>query len=377
MPLKTKGFETPATIHNAEITMTWSNTKSATLTLKLGPWCYKYLTDVSGGGGLLTLTYPVTLGKSYCFSFGSNLANVLITVKMDGVLIHEYSALYVMNGFDSFIAKFPPCGEGAPPCSAPELPILEVETITPADYAQIYGFDWCSVEPPSARFQPLFQMSHNSQTISFRQDFEISPCYDASTNTWYPIVSGGKIKFNSILGICWENLDGADKIPINSFDDLHNVNIVNEVNYCDVKEDFYLHFDYSNFTRSDLIYFIIPVIELHENIHKEKFENLMNNEIMGIKRKFNENLPEMSFEDLFNFYAFECQDNFRDLNYVKQKYKDHFEEILDEFEIVLYEEYQKYKKNNDFENETHNDPRINSLINDYLDELYLPISCNN
>ncbi len=372
---ETKTLNKSGAVNTVEITMTWSNSGSKSLTLRSEWWCNEVLNESSGAGGILTITHPVTLGNQYCVSFGSTLKNLKITVKMDGILISEYYSYSVLRGNTSFRAVFPPCGEGAEPCTESETPKLEVEAMTPAEYSQRYGFDWCKYNQPSGRFQPLFEGSHYSQTIPFLQDFEISPCYDASTKTWYPRVASGSIKFNAVKGVCWDVIEGADKILITSFDDLHNINIVNVTNCGKVQKDFLLQYTYSNYLLKDLKYFIIPVIELHENIHMEHFENFMNNEVMNEKINLNKNIPKMSFKDLFKYYEFECQGNYQDINYVKKKYKEHFNEVLKKFAIFLRKKYEKYKRTNDYENITHKDPRIQALIKKYLDELSIP--CKN
>ncbi len=250
----------------------------------------------------------------------------------------------------------------------PKPPTFEVNTMTPTEYSIQYGKDWCKVNPPSGLFKPLFERSHTTQTIPFVKDFEIEPCFNTSTNSWQPEVSGGSIKLNSVLGVCTDNLEGEDKILIDDFNDL--VNLASDgADLCEILEDFEMHYNYDNFERSELKYVILPVIQKHEEIHKERFENLIKNDLMNSEVKINDNIPKQSFSDLFTYYQYACEGNFHDFNYVKNKFHEHFNDVINKLipQIKIHYDEQTADPTNEYE--THKDKRIRKIINDFIDQL--------
>lgn len=211
-------------------------------------------------------------------------------------------------------------------------------------------------------FFPLFNKPEWEIINELVDNYNLDVCYNSSTNQWQYSIDDGTIFFNTVLGVCEQNLEGFEVIK--SFNDLSRIS---GDDVCKALEDFELHYDYYALGHESYNYVLYDILDLHESIHKERFINLINETMNSISKNNSFNIP-MPFKDLFTYIQLQCED-YPNYSTAKNKWMNEFNKILKSFLDALKGKYKDQVNDTKNEYDTHTDRRIKDLIKQYIEVL--------
>lgn len=299
--------------------------------------------DISQGGFLtvehtVSSVYTLIVGHSFYTSLGHTAPSwdreVQLKVFQDGGLINIVN----FNHFENYqyIVDFgsEPCYQ-SPEClgvTNPEINISQSNLSLCSDYPSEDG---------------IFQFLEND----FLENFDVNVCYDNDTDRWRFSI---KNTLEYIMETCIR--DGKYTYIFDTID-VKNIPCENQLK---AEEDF---FRLCTLGREDGQYFLVEADLYHEEMHKNDFENILNQLFI-----------DSDFENRWDQFIIDCDDA-KNAGEAKEMALLNFKSLIEEFISKLRKEWKKLvgesnsEKRFDYESKIYDDSSYKQLIHNYAELL--------